>query len=78
MKVYRRLCHMKNKGVRQLHALPQNSEAIDVRKVAHHPSSRQMVVCDDYPFQNIIDFFLLQLDVWTIIQLILKEASEGF
>ena len=45
-----RLRHMKNKGVRQSHASSQNSEAIDVWKVARHPSSRCVVACDDYSF----------------------------
>ena len=38
------LRHMKNKGVRQSHALPRNSEAIDVWKVARHPRSRPVVL----------------------------------
>ena len=41
---------MKNKGVRQSDASPRNSEAIDETKVARHPISRPVVVCDDYPF----------------------------
>ena len=45
-----RLQHMKNKVTPQSHVLPQNSEAIDVRKVAHHPPSRCVVVCNDYPY----------------------------
>ena len=53
-----RLRHKKNKGMRQLHASSQNSEAIDVGKVARHPPSRRVVACDDYSFKNTIDFFL--------------------
>ena len=41
---------MKNKGVQQLQALPQNSEAMNVWKVAHRPPSRYVVVCDAYSF----------------------------
>ena len=44
------LQHMKNKGTQQLHASPQNSEAIDMRKVSNHPPSRCVVECDDYSF----------------------------
>ena len=56
-----RLQHMKNKdvwlsfgiwktGVWQLHASSWNSEAIDRWKVACHPPSRCVMVCDDHPF----------------------------
>ena len=55
-----RLRHMKNKGVRQSHASPWNSEAIDVWKVALHQPSRRVVVCDNYFFENTIVFCLLQ------------------
>ena len=41
---------MKNKGVRQSHALSQNSEAMDVWKVARHSPIRRVVACDDYSF----------------------------
>ena len=44
------LWHMKNKAVQQLNVLSQNSEAIDVQKIAHHQPSRYMVACDDYSF----------------------------
>ena len=66
---------MKNKGVQQLHASSWNSEAIDMWKVARHPPSSFVVVCDDYPFLNTIVFFLLQWDVQTIIKLKLKQTS---
>ena len=40
-----------NKSVQQSHSSsPQNSEAIDVWKVARHPPSRRVVVCDNYFF----------------------------
>ena len=73
---YYRLQHMKNKGVRQSHTMSWNSEAIDVWKVARHPPSRWVVVCDDYSFQNTIAFFLLQWDVETVIKSKLKQASK--
>ena len=41
---------MKNKGVGQVHASSQNSEAIDVWKVASQPPSRHVVPCDNYFF----------------------------
>ena len=47
---YYRLWHIKNKGVQQLHTLSQNSEAIDVWKIACHPPSRHMVAYNDYSF----------------------------
>ena len=45
-----RLQYMKNMGVQQSHASSQNSEAIDMWKVACHPPSRHVVTCDDYSF----------------------------
>ena len=41
--------HMKNKGMQQSDALPENSEAIDVWKNACHPPSRHVVAYDYYP-----------------------------
>ena len=58
--------------------MSRNSEAIDVRKVARHPPSRCVVVCNDYSFKNNIVFFLLQWDIWTIIKLKLKQASKEY
>ena len=43
-----RLQHIKNKSVQQSHASLQNSEAVDVWKVACHPPSRRVVACDDF------------------------------
>ena len=60
---------MQNKGVRQANAWSQNSEAIDVWKVALHSPSRHVVVCDDYSLKNTIVFFLLQWEVQTIIEI---------
>ena len=45
---------------KHMHASSQNSEAVDVRKVARHPPSRRVVACDDYSFYNNIVFSLLQ------------------
>ena len=73
-----RLQHKQNKGVRQSHALSQNSEAIDMWKVSCHPPSRHVEACDDYTFKNAIVFFLLQWHVWTIIKLKLKQASKEY
>ena len=41
---------MKDKGVQQLQALTLNSEAIEKWKVARHPPSSRVVVCDYYSF----------------------------
>ena len=38
-----------NKSVQQSHTSPQNSEAADMWKVAHHPPCRCVVAWDDYP-----------------------------
>ena len=73
-----RLRHKKNKGVRQSHTLSQNSEAIDVWKVARHPPRKRVVACDDYSFKNTIVFFPLQWHEWTIIKLKLKQASKEY
>ena len=77
--VQHRLQHVKNKGVRQSHALSQNSEALDMWKVVCHPPSRYLVACNDYSFYNTIFLFLLQQwDSQTIIKLKLKQASKEF
>ena len=73
-----RLWHQKRKGLRQSHALSQNSEAIDVSKVACQPPSRHVVVCDDYSFKSTMVSLLLQWDVRTIIKLKLKQASKEY
>ena len=73
------LQHVKNKGVRQSHALSQNSEALDMWKVVRHPPSRYLVACNDYSFYNtIVLFFLQQWDSQTIVKLKLKQASKEF
>ena len=72
------LWHQKKKGVRQSHALSQNSEAIDVSKVTCQPPSRRVVAWDDYSFKSTIVSLLLQWDVRTIIKLKLKRASKEY
>ena len=49
-----RLWDQKSKIVQQSHASSWISEAIDVWKVACHPPSRHVVVCDGYSFTNTI------------------------
>ena len=61
-----------------MHASSQNSEAIDVRKVARHPPSRRVVAYDDYSFKNTIVFFLLQWDIQSIIKLKSKQTSKEY
>ena len=61
---------------KHMHASSQNSEAVDVRKVARHPPSRRVVACDDYSFYNNIVFSLLQWKTQTIIKLKLKQVSK--
>ena len=73
-----RLQHMKSKSMRQLHALPQNSEVIDMWKIMHHLTSRCLVVCNDYPFRTPWFSFFLQWVVQTIMKLKLKQASKEF
>ena len=41
---------MKSKGVQQSRVLLQNSEAIDVQKIACHQPRKRMVACNDYFF----------------------------
>ena len=78
IKPLNRLQHIKNKGVQQPHASSQNSDPTDVRKVARHPPSRPVIVCNDYSFQNTIVFVLIQRKAQTIIKLKLKQASKEF
>ena len=37
-------------GIWKPHASSQNSEAVDVWKVARYPPTRRVVTCDDYLF----------------------------
>ena len=45
-----RLQHMKNKRMQQSHASSPNSQAMDVWKVARHPSSRWLFLLGNYSF----------------------------
>ena len=71
---FHRLRQMKNKGMQQSHALSQNSEPIDMWKVAHHPPSRCAMII---PFRT-LQFSFFYNEKYKLNKLKLKQASKEF